>query len=112
MLEPLSNLIIEPAVRAALQEDLGRAGDVTSATGMFLSFRSQQLGNDHSWGLCCSARSVRDNLEPLEVEMRRASSPVGEHLRLRCRRDLKKWRFVALLHIYSALMEAHVKPYG
>lgn len=29
-LEPLSNLIIEPAVRAALQEDLGRAGDVTT----------------------------------------------------------------------------------
>ena len=30
MLEPLSNLIIEPAVRTALQEDLGRAGDVTT----------------------------------------------------------------------------------
>ncbi len=29
-LEPLSNLIIEPAVRAALAEDLGRAGDVTT----------------------------------------------------------------------------------
>jgi len=29
-LEPLSPLIIEPAVRAALQEDLGRAGDVTT----------------------------------------------------------------------------------
>jgi nicotinate-nucleotide pyrophosphorylase (carboxylating) len=29
-LEPLSQLIIEPAVRAALQEDLGRAGDVTT----------------------------------------------------------------------------------
>lgn len=30
MLEHLSNLIIEPAVRAALAEDLGRAGDVTT----------------------------------------------------------------------------------
>lgn len=29
-LEPLSNLIIEPAVRAALAEDLGHAGDVTT----------------------------------------------------------------------------------
>jgi len=29
-LEPLSHLIIEPAVRAALAEDLGRAGDVTT----------------------------------------------------------------------------------
>lgn len=29
-LEPLSPLIIEPAVRAALAEDLGRAGDVTT----------------------------------------------------------------------------------
>jgi len=30
MPEPLSSLIIEPAVRAALTEDLGRAGDVTT----------------------------------------------------------------------------------
>jgi nicotinate-nucleotide pyrophosphorylase (carboxylating) len=31
MLEPLPDLLIEPIVRAALAEDLGRAGDVTSA---------------------------------------------------------------------------------
>ncbi len=31
MLEPLPDLIIEPVVRAALAEDLGRAGDITSA---------------------------------------------------------------------------------
>ena len=31
MLEPLADLLIEPVVRAALAEDLGRAGDITSA---------------------------------------------------------------------------------
>ncbi|HEX3916418.1 MAG TPA: carboxylating nicotinate-nucleotide diphosphorylase [Caulobacteraceae bacterium] len=31
MLEPLPDLLIEPIVRAALAEDLGRAGDITSA---------------------------------------------------------------------------------
>jgi nicotinate-nucleotide pyrophosphorylase (carboxylating) len=31
MIAPLTDLLIEPAVRAALVEDLGRAGDVTSA---------------------------------------------------------------------------------
>ena len=29
-LEPLSDLLIEPVVRSALAEDLGRAGDITS----------------------------------------------------------------------------------
>ena len=31
MLEPLPDLLVEPVVRAALAEDLGRAGDITSA---------------------------------------------------------------------------------
>jgi nicotinate-nucleotide pyrophosphorylase (carboxylating) len=31
MIEPLPDLLIEPLVRAALAEDLGRAGDITSA---------------------------------------------------------------------------------
>src|SRR6202012_2731960 len=31
MIEPLPDLMIEPVVRAALAEDLGRAGDVTAA---------------------------------------------------------------------------------
>ncbi|HEY1425245.1 MAG TPA: carboxylating nicotinate-nucleotide diphosphorylase [Caulobacteraceae bacterium] len=31
MIEPLPDLLIEPVVRAALAEDLGRAGDITSA---------------------------------------------------------------------------------
>jgi nicotinate-nucleotide pyrophosphorylase (carboxylating) len=31
MIEPLPELLIEPVVRAALAEDLGRAGDITSA---------------------------------------------------------------------------------
>ena len=31
MIEPLPDLLIEPIVRAALAEDLGRAGDITSA---------------------------------------------------------------------------------
>ncbi len=31
MIEPLPDLILEPVVRAALAEDLGRAGDITSA---------------------------------------------------------------------------------
>ncbi len=31
MLEPLPDILIEPIVRAALAEDLGRAGDITSA---------------------------------------------------------------------------------
>jgi nicotinate-nucleotide pyrophosphorylase (carboxylating) len=31
MLEPLPDILIEPVVRAALAEDLGRAGDITSA---------------------------------------------------------------------------------
>ena len=30
MIEPLPDLLIEPVVRAALAEDLGRAGDVTA----------------------------------------------------------------------------------
>src|SRR5215469_8659707 len=30
MIEPLPDLLIEPVVRAALAEDLGRAGDITS----------------------------------------------------------------------------------
>ena len=29
-LEPLPDLLLEPAVRAALAEDLGRAGDITT----------------------------------------------------------------------------------
>lgn len=31
MIEPLPDLLVEPIVRAALTEDLGRAGDITSA---------------------------------------------------------------------------------
>ena len=31
MIEPLPDVLIEPLVRAALAEDLGRAGDITSA---------------------------------------------------------------------------------
>jgi nicotinate-nucleotide pyrophosphorylase (carboxylating) len=31
MIEPLADILIEPIVRAALAEDLGRAGDITSA---------------------------------------------------------------------------------
>src|SRR5215472_12876805 len=31
MIEPLPDLLIQPVVRAALAEDLGRAGDITSA---------------------------------------------------------------------------------
>jgi nicotinate-nucleotide pyrophosphorylase (carboxylating) len=31
MLEPLADMLVEPVIRAALAEDLGRAGDITSA---------------------------------------------------------------------------------
>ena len=34
MIEPLPDLLIEPIVRAALAEDLGRAGDITTAACM------------------------------------------------------------------------------
>ncbi len=50
MIEPLPDLLIEPIVRAALLEDLGRAGDITSAacipaaTRMNARFVARQAG--------------------------------------------------------------------
>ncbi|HVY33320.1 MAG TPA: carboxylating nicotinate-nucleotide diphosphorylase, partial [Caulobacteraceae bacterium] len=50
MIEPLPDLLIEPIVRAALLEDLGRAGDITSAacippaTRMSAHFVARQAG--------------------------------------------------------------------
>ena len=34
-IEPLPALLVEPIVRAALREDLGRAGDITTNSTMF-----------------------------------------------------------------------------
>ncbi len=50
MIEPLPDLLIQPIVRAALAEDLGRAGDITSAacigagTRMSARFVARQAG--------------------------------------------------------------------
>jgi nicotinate-nucleotide pyrophosphorylase (carboxylating) len=62
MLEPLPDILIEPVVRAALAEDLGRAGDITSAatidadarlTAMFASRKSGVIA-----GLACARIAV------------------------------------------------------
>jgi nicotinate-nucleotide pyrophosphorylase (carboxylating) len=62
MIEPLPDLLIEPVVRAALAEDLGRAGDVTSAatidadarlTATFASRKSGAIA-----GLACARLAV------------------------------------------------------
>ena len=50
MLEPLPDLLVEPVIRAALAEDLGRAGDITSAACidadavLQVSFANRQSG--------------------------------------------------------------------
>ena len=63
MIEPLADILVEPIVRAALAEDLGRAGDITSAatidadarlTATFASRKSGVIA-----GLACVRIAVR-----------------------------------------------------
>ncbi len=61
-MEPLPDLLIEPIVRAALLEDLGRAGDITSAacipagTRMKARFAARQAGTIA--GLDCVRQAI------------------------------------------------------
>ena len=62
MTAPLPDLLLEPIVRAALAEDLGRAGDITSAacipagTRMAARFATRQAGTIA--GLDCVRLSI------------------------------------------------------
>ena len=47
-LEPLRTLMVEPLVRAALLEDLGRAGDITTEAVVPAS-ASVDGGGDRKW---------------------------------------------------------------
>ncbi|HEY2710510.1 MAG TPA: carboxylating nicotinate-nucleotide diphosphorylase [Caulobacteraceae bacterium] len=62
MIEPLPDLLIEPVVRAALAEDLGRAGDITSAACIDADARlSARFANRKSGvvaGLACVRLAV------------------------------------------------------
>jgi len=62
MLEPLPDLIVEPIVRAALAEDLGRAGDITSAACIDAEARlSARFANRKAGvvaGLACARLAV------------------------------------------------------
>src|SRR5215472_14345729 len=63
MLEPLPELIVEPVVRAALAEDLGRAGDITSAAcidanAVFAATFAARKGGVLA-GLACARLAVR-----------------------------------------------------
>ena len=63
MIEPLPDLLIDPVVRAALAEDLGRAGDITSAAcidadAQFAArFASRKAGVVS--GLACARLAIR-----------------------------------------------------
>ena len=68
MLEPLPDILIEPIVRAALAEDLGRAGDITSAATidadarLTATFASRNAGAIA--GLACARIAVRRSIRP------------------------------------------------
>jgi nicotinate-nucleotide pyrophosphorylase (carboxylating) len=63
MVAPLSDLVVEPIVRAALAEDLGRAGDITSAAcidadaTLSAAFRNRTRGVVA--GLACARLAIR-----------------------------------------------------
>ena len=63
MIEPLADLLLEPVVRAALAEDLGRAGDITSAAciaadaRLTARFAARKFGVVS--GLACARLAVR-----------------------------------------------------
>ena len=67
MIDPLPDLMVEPIVRAALAEDLGRAGDITAqacipeSARMKATFRARQAGVVA--GLAC-ARLAMTTLDP------------------------------------------------
>ena len=67
MISPLPDLLIEPQIRAALAEDLGRAGDVTAAaclpTGETLSVVFAARAEGRIAGLAC-ARLAMAALDP------------------------------------------------
>jgi nicotinate-nucleotide pyrophosphorylase (carboxylating) len=67
MIEPLPDILIEPIVRAALAEDLGRAGDITSAAciepGARLAARLANRRTGVVAGLAC-ARLALAALDP------------------------------------------------
>jgi nicotinate-nucleotide pyrophosphorylase (carboxylating) len=67
MIEPLPDILIEPIVRAALAEDLGRAGDITSAAciepGARLAARFANRRTGVVAGLAC-ARLALAALDP------------------------------------------------
>jgi nicotinate-nucleotide pyrophosphorylase (carboxylating) len=67
MIEPLPDILIEPIVRAALAEDLGRAGDITSAAciepGARLAARFASRKTGVIAGLAC-ARFALAALDP------------------------------------------------
>jgi nicotinate-nucleotide pyrophosphorylase (carboxylating) len=67
MIEPLPDILIEPVVRAALAEDLGRAGDITSAAclepGARLAARFANRKTGVVAGLAC-ARLALAALDP------------------------------------------------
>lgn len=68
--EPLPSLLIEPAVRAALEEDLGRAGDITSDATIPAAQRSRGRIVAREDGRIAGIDAVRTVFRLLDPRMR------------------------------------------
>ena len=66
MIQPLPDLLIEPIVRAALAEDLGRAGDITSAACIDADARLSAGFASRRFGVASGAACVRLSLLALD----------------------------------------------
>jgi len=59
MIEPLPDLLVEPVVRAALAEDLGRAGDITSAACIDPDAVLEARFANRRWGVIAGLACLR-----------------------------------------------------
>lgn len=70
MIEPLPDLLIAPIVRAALAEDLGRAGDITAQACVPADARLKAQFATRRGGVVAGLASIRLTLAELDPSVR------------------------------------------
>ncbi|MCH8952006.1 MAG: hypothetical protein IID49_07770 [Proteobacteria bacterium] len=83
-LPPLPRLLLEPAIRAALLEDLGRAGDVTSDAVIAPGTKATALMRSREAGVAAGRTYLAANRDAAD-ERPHASPPRARRARAHCR---------------------------